>query len=72
MSSPPLSPNRDTLTIEEVAGRLGVCRTTAYELARRNELPVPVIYLGRRMVVSRHALEAMLARQHQNTNTQTK
>ncbi len=57
--------DRLTLNIEDVAKLLGINRSTAYELARRDELPVPVIRLGRRMVVSRHALDAVLAAQHQ-------
>jgi len=55
---------RQTLNIEEVAARLNINRSTAYELARRDDLPVPVIRLGRRMVVSRAALDALLAAQH--------
>jgi excisionase family DNA binding protein len=51
---------RQTLNIEDVATVLGINRSTAYELARRNELPVPVIRLGRRMVVSRRAVEELL------------
>ena len=50
-----------TLTVEEVAEMLGVSRGLAYALARRNELPVPVIKLGRRMVLSRKAVEALLS-----------
>jgi excisionase family DNA binding protein len=57
---------RQTLNIEEVARILGINRTTAYELAGRDDLPVPVIRLGRRMVVSRYALEALLAAQQSN------
>jgi excisionase family DNA binding protein len=49
-----------TLTIEEVAAVLGIGRTLAYDLARRDELPVPVLRLGRRLVVSRVALERTL------------
>jgi len=52
--------DRLTLNIEDVARLLGINRSTAYELARRNALPVPVIRLGRRMVVSRRAMEALL------------
>ncbi len=51
---------RQTLNIEDVATVLGINRSTAYELARRDELPVPVIRLGRRMVVSRRAVEELL------------
>ena len=56
---------RQTLNIEDVARVLGINRTTAYELAGRDALPVPVIRLGRRMVVSRMALDTLLAAQHE-------
>ena len=49
-----------TLTIEEVAARLGIART-AFALAKRNALPVPVIRLGRRLVVSRELVDRLLA-----------
>jgi len=52
---------RLTLTIEEVAAALGIDRSTAYDLAARDDLPVPVIRLGRRLVVGRTALERVLA-----------
>lgn len=44
---------RLTLTIPEVADRLGISKNSAYELARQDQLPVPVIRLGRRIVVAR-------------------
>lgn len=55
--------NADSLvmTIPEVAGALGISRGLAYDLARRDKLPVPVIKLGKRMVVSRRAVEALLS-----------
>lgn len=55
---------RETLGIEELARRLGINRSTAYQLARRNQLPVPVIRVGRRMVVSRHLLDQLLDGHH--------
>jgi hypothetical protein len=51
---------RATATIPEFARRFGIARSTAYELAKRNALPVPVIKLGRRLVVSRAAMERLL------------
>lgn len=60
------------LTVDEVlalpalvdvptAGRaLGVSRNTAYELARRNQFPVPVLPIGRQLRVTRAALLAAL------------
>jgi excisionase family DNA binding protein len=50
-----------TVTIETLAAELGINRSTAYALARQDRLPVPVIRLGRRMVVSRQALDRLLA-----------
>ncbi|MDQ3692779.1 MAG: helix-turn-helix domain-containing protein [Chloroflexota bacterium] len=52
--------NRATMTVEEAAERLGISRTLAYELATTGRLPVPVLRLGRRIVVSRLALERVL------------
>jgi excisionase family DNA binding protein len=49
-----------TITIPEAAKALGISRNLAYELARRDKLPVPVIKLGKRMVLSRKAVEALL------------
>lgn len=51
-----------TMTIPEVARALGISRGLAYELAKRDELPVKVLRLGeKRMVVSRRALEDLLS-----------
>ena len=49
-----------TMTICEVARALGISRGLCYSLARRDALPVPVIRLGRRMVLSRNAILALL------------
>jgi predicted DNA-binding transcriptional regulator AlpA len=53
--------SRETLNIEAAGKVLGISRAVAYELARHDQLPVPVIRLGRRMVVSKRALEEVLA-----------
>jgi len=50
--------DRLTLTVEEAAELLGISRTLAYELVTRRELPS--VCLGRRIVVPRRALEALL------------
>ena len=49
-----------TYSVEEAAAHLGIGRTLAYELIRRAEFPIPVIRLGRRIVVPRAALDALL------------
>jgi excisionase family DNA binding protein len=51
---------RLTLDIDEVAPLLGINRSTAFELIRRNAFPLPVIRLGRRIVVPRKAVEELL------------
>ena len=49
---------RLTLTVEEAAELLGVSRALGYELVARGE--IPSLRLGRRIVVPRRAIEAML------------
>jgi excisionase family DNA binding protein len=53
-------PMRRTYTIEEVAALLGLSRNSAYMAARADRLPVPVIKIGKRMMVSRAALDRFL------------
>ncbi|MDQ3045088.1 MAG: helix-turn-helix domain-containing protein [Chloroflexota bacterium] len=53
----------ETLTLVEISQRLGVSKTTAYELARLDALPVPTIRVGRRFLFSRRAFERLLAAQ---------
>lgn len=50
--------DRATLTVEEAAELLGVGRSSAYEAARRGELPS--MRLGRRLVVPVPALLRLL------------
>jgi excisionase family DNA binding protein len=57
----PRLPEPRTMEIPELAKMLGIPRSTAYELARRDQLPVPVLRLGRRRKVSRAAVEELLA-----------
>jgi excisionase family DNA binding protein len=49
---------RKTITIEEAAVLLGIGRGTAYEAARRGELPT--LRIGRRLLVPVAALDALL------------
>jgi excisionase family DNA binding protein len=52
---------RLTWTVTEAAKLLGISPTSAYEAARRGELPVRVI--GRRMLIPRAALLRLLGDQ---------
>ena len=49
----------ETVKVAEAANILGIGRQTAYQLAREGKLP-GALRLGRRIVVSRKALEAFL------------
>jgi excisionase family DNA binding protein len=49
---------RLVLTVTEAARTLGISRALAYELIARGELPA--LRLGRRLVVPRRALEALV------------
>ena len=51
-------PSAATMTVEEAGHLLGIGRGLAYEAARRGELPV--IRLGRRLLVPRAALLRLL------------
>lgn len=53
--------DRQTLTVPEACRLLGISRGLGYELARTGQFPVPVLKLGRRLLVSRAALLRMLA-----------
>lgn len=50
-----------TVSIPELSRMLGVSKNHAYYLASIDALPVPVIRLGARMVVSRQAVLRLLA-----------
>lgn len=50
--------HRLTFTVPEAAELLGISRTSAYECVRRGE--IASLTLGRRVVITRHALEQLL------------
>lgn len=52
---------RLTMTLPEFARISGISKNLAYSLAKQDRLGVKVIYLGRRMVLSRKAVEALLS-----------
>lgn len=56
--------DRDTLTLDELAQRMGISLTVAYELAKADKLPVPVIRIGRQYRFSRRAYDALMNGQH--------
>ena len=52
---------RLTMTIPEVAKALGISKALAYDLAKRDELPVKVLRIGKkRLLVPRAAFERTL------------
>ena len=50
---------RKTVDLPEACSWLGIGRSHGYNHAGLDEFPVPVIRLGRRIMVSREALEAL-------------
>lgn len=71
-SHSPSPGSTDFLSLVEFAHLLGIGTTTAYELAQRNALPVPVLRVGRQYRVSRKAYDAILDAQHdRNLDTAT-
>lgn len=54
-----------TLTVTECAKRLGIGRNSAYEAVSRGE--IPVIRVGKRLLVPKAALERLLSGDHANT-----
>ena len=50
---------RLTYTVSEVAELLGISRTSAYECVRQGE--IPAVMLGHRLVISRVAIDRLLA-----------
>jgi hypothetical protein len=49
-----------TTDVQTAGAILGIGRTKAYELARQDEFPVPVIRIGRRIMVPTPGLLALL------------
>lgn len=61
---------RKTMTVEEAGRLLGIGRNTAYEAARLGQ--IPVIRIGKRLVVPAAALDRMLDGQRDHTAVPTK
>jgi excisionase family DNA binding protein len=49
---------RQTYTVAEIAGLLGISRSTAYECVRRGEIPSR--RFGRRIVILHHEVKGLL------------
>ncbi len=56
--------NPDFLTLDELATRMGISLTVAYELAKVDRLPIPALKVGRQYRFSRRAYEALLDARH--------
>jgi predicted DNA-binding transcriptional regulator AlpA len=55
---------QDMMTLQELRARMGISQTSAYELAAKNALPIPVIRVGRQLRFSRRAWDQLLSSQH--------
>lgn len=60
MNTPTAAPAA-TLSVPEAGRLLGIGKSLAYDLARRDEFPVRILRLGQRMRVSRVELDRYLA-----------
>jgi excisionase family DNA binding protein len=49
-----------TISVEEAARLFGVSRGVAYDAARRGQLPVTVLRIGRRLVIPRSEMARVL------------
>ena len=49
-----------TVSLAEAAVVLGVHRSTAWDLYKRGEFPVPVLQIGHRLRVTKHHLQRYL------------
>ncbi len=56
------TPQRQTMNLDALAKVLGISRARAYQLAKSDQLPVPIIKIGHRTVVSVRAVDALLDR----------
>ena len=56
------SQGRKSITVEAAAKELGISRSSAYQAARKGELPAVVI--GRRTLIFRRGLDELLAGRH--------
>lgn len=59
-ATPATLPPSETVSVEVAAARLGLSRGKAYELARQNALPVPVLRFGRKLAIPARALDRLL------------
>lgn len=55
------APTAPMATVPEAAAVLGIATSTAYELVRRGEFPVPVVKVGRQHRVPRQALDRFVS-----------
>ena len=62
--------NKLTLTVEEAAAVLNISRSLAYEACRQGK--IPTLRIGRRLLVSRRALDALLSQPAGSTVIDTK
>ena len=52
--------SEQTLSVPEAGKALGISRQTAYELARKDEFPLPVLKVGKKLRVPKAALARLL------------
>lgn len=54
----------ETMSVAELAKKLNISLGPAYELAKEDRLPIPVIKVGNKYRFSRRAYDDLMSRQH--------
>lgn len=57
---------RRTVTLDEVAVQLGIAESHVRKQIKRGTFPLPVIRIGRRVLISRDALDLLLSGDKEN------
>jgi excisionase family DNA binding protein len=68
INSMPEPAERKTYTVTEVGEMLGLSKNLAYLAAKNNKLPVPVFRVGKRLLISKSAMDAYLESTPQPTS----
>lgn len=65
-------PQKATMSVPEFARIMGTGRTPTYQAAREDRLPVKVIRIGRRMLISTEEVRQLLSSSAPNSVEKTK
>jgi excisionase family DNA binding protein len=55
------APETGTVSVRQAAARLGVCHETVYDQIRAGRFPIPVIRVGKRILIPAKPLERIVS-----------